>query len=632
MVSVPRWTGLAHRKALCRLAGMQNTHLITRAAHNAPPSSTTPPQKGQCWKCGGKGHTSANCTAPTSEVFDPNMQEGHAYRHIPVLYHEVLANIAPLNHPLRTVALTATPSSLESVPLAKRPKWLSRATFLDLTFGAGGHTRGILEHFDVGQMYCADGDSTAISIAQRLKQSMKRRVTDKQQEKLKVKEKPSGKGKFMTSTAQMNILQCKMSAVTHNLQETYGMRKPVLDGVVLDAGLSSMQLDEEDGRGFSFLSDSPLNAMMSPYSLVPASMFVNFLPTSLLSQIIWTFGEDRESKIIASQIKQKAKSEPIRTASQLARVVQQALEKQRGRRDRGNQSAKIHPATKTFLALRTVVNSELSDFELGIASVLPLVRVGGRVCLITFNDLERRIQDKVMAQFRPRSTTVAQLGERAQSASSEHSTTDGESAPHYAMNNSMAQRWELRRDCLVALLKHRSAMDAIHKRSSQLKLWHHQKELSQKHKNARNGKDAIDGHDGDRADKRNEKEEANANGDVSKTKEEVEEQKTLPWFLQQTLSKQQWETLSRLDQTIVGNMSDLDALAYIISLQLLPNFSADDLSTVTPPKIPMVNGLTFRKVTRNPVAPSATELARNNRARSAQLTVYARVSNKSTAT
>lgn len=151
------------------------------------------------------------------------------------------------------------------------------------------------------------------------------------------------------------------------------------DGVLLDLGLSSMQLDEWD-RGFSFRRDEPLDMRFDPTSGSSAAELLNSLPEDELARVLWEYGEEPAFRRIARAV---ARSEqPIRTTGQLAELVASSVGRPRGR---------THPATRTFQSLRILVNDELGALEDGLCAAVSILRPGGRLVVISFHSLEDRI-------------------------------------------------------------------------------------------------------------------------------------------------------------------------------------------------------------------------------------------------
>lgn len=153
------------------------------------------------------------------------------------------------------------------------------------------------------------------------------------------------------------------------------------DGVALDLGVSSMQIDEPE-RGFSFMADGPLDMRMGGDGPTAADL-VNASEQDELARILFVYGEERESRRIARAIVRRRAEQPFTRTLELAEFVEQALGGRRG--------AKIHPATRTFQGLRIAVNEELSELEAGLSAAERTLKAGGRLCVVTFHSLEDRI-------------------------------------------------------------------------------------------------------------------------------------------------------------------------------------------------------------------------------------------------
>jgi 16S rRNA (cytosine1402-N4)-methyltransferase len=154
-----------------------------------------------------------------------------------------------------------------------------------------------------------------------------------------------------------------------------------VDGIVLDLGVSSYQLDTP-ARGFSFQHDAPLDMRLDPDGDITAATLVNTLDERALADVIYTYGEEHASRRIARFIVDARKRTTLTSTSQLAQVVTRAL---------GGRHGRIHPATRTFQALRIAVNQELRVLEAVIPQALALLAVGGRLAIISFHSLEDRI-------------------------------------------------------------------------------------------------------------------------------------------------------------------------------------------------------------------------------------------------
>jgi 16S rRNA (cytosine1402-N4)-methyltransferase len=159
------------------------------------------------------------------------------------------------------------------------------------------------------------------------------------------------------------------------------------DGVALDLGVSSMQIDEAE-RGFSFMQDGPLDMRMGRDGPSAADL-VNTAEQAELARIIFVYGEERESRRIARAIVKRRAEQPFTRTLELAEFVERALGGRRG--------AKIHPATRTFQGLRIAVNDELGELEAGLVAAEKVLKTGGRLCVVTFHSLEDRIVKAFLA-------------------------------------------------------------------------------------------------------------------------------------------------------------------------------------------------------------------------------------------
>jgi 16S rRNA (cytosine1402-N4)-methyltransferase len=160
-----------------------------------------------------------------------------------------------------------------------------------------------------------------------------------------------------------------------------GQRPATIDGILADIGVSSLQLDDAT-RGFSFQADGPLDMRMDPQSERSAEQVVNHLDERQLADVIYEFGEERRSRRIARAI---CRSRPIRSTAHLADVISAAA------RPMNSEQRRIHPATRTFQALRIFVNRELDDLRALLEAAPRILKPGGRVVVISFHSLEDRI-------------------------------------------------------------------------------------------------------------------------------------------------------------------------------------------------------------------------------------------------
>jgi 16S rRNA (cytosine1402-N4)-methyltransferase len=173
---------------------------------------------------------------------------------------------------------------------------------------------------------------------------------------------------------RVRLIQASYDSLVEILRE---IGWETVDGILLDLGLSSMQLDTPE-RGFSFQQDAPLDMRFDPDSPTSAADLVNSLPQEELANLIYRYGEEQASRRIAQAI---VKARPLQTTLQLAAVIETVLPR-RGR---------IHPATRTFQALRIAVNRELDRIENVLPQTVAALKSGGRLAVISFHSLEDRI-------------------------------------------------------------------------------------------------------------------------------------------------------------------------------------------------------------------------------------------------
>ncbi|MDP2215649.1 16S rRNA (cytosine(1402)-N(4))-methyltransferase RsmH [Phenylobacterium sp.] len=162
----------------------------------------------------------------------------------------------------------------------------------------------------------------------------------------------------------------------------------VADGVALDLGVSSMQLDEAD-RGFSFMRDGPLDMRMGDQGETAADL-VNTAEPEDLARILWVYGEEKKSRRIAGAIARRRLQQPFTRTAELADFIEGVLGGRRG--------AKAHPATRSFQALRIAVNDELGELEAGLVAAERVLKPGGRLAVVTFHSLEDRIVKAFLAE------------------------------------------------------------------------------------------------------------------------------------------------------------------------------------------------------------------------------------------
>ena len=233
-------------------------------------------------------------------------------------------------------------------------KLLPGKVIVDCTVGEGGHSEGILRKITPGgHLIGIDQDDDALSI----------------------------------SRLRLSPFEGSFTLVQENFQNVRDVLKRLsldaMDGIVLDLGISTMQLITPE-RGFSFQNEGPLNMRMDKRAQITAFDLVNNLSEEELANLIFTFGEERYSRRIARSIVAQRKSQPVATTKQLANIVLDAV-------PYADRFKRIHPATRTFQALRIAVNRELEVLQTALTEAIDLLNPGGRMCVISFHSLEDRI-------------------------------------------------------------------------------------------------------------------------------------------------------------------------------------------------------------------------------------------------
>ena len=236
--------------------------------------------------------------------------------------------------------------------------------YIDATFGRGGHSRAILERLDpAGRLYVFDRDPEAIACARAL-----------------ADEDP-----------RVTVVHAAFSRLADA-----GARE--VDGVLFDLGISSPQVDDP-ARGFSFRADGPLDMRMDTTRGVAVGDWLAQAGETEIADVLWRYGEERRSRLIARRIIEARRRAPLATTLELARVVHSCFPRHGGR---------IDNATRTFQALRIFINDELGEVERALEVALQLVRVGGRVLVISFHSLEDRL---VKQRFRALDAAAREPGE-----------------------------------------------------------------------------------------------------------------------------------------------------------------------------------------------------------------------------
>lgn len=247
-------------------------------------------------------------------------------RHIPVLVEEVISLLGCAPHRI----------------------------YVDATLGGGGHALEILKRTEPdGKLIGIEWDEEAIAEA--------RKVLGPFGERVRI---------FRENFAHLSRLLREIGTES-------------VDGILLDLGLSSIQLEGQE-RGFSFRGESPLDMRMDQRTEETAADLVNTLPLKELEEILWTYGEERWARRIAKAIGDERDRRRIETTQALSKIVYRAIPKR-------FQSRKFDPATRTFQALRIRVNHELENLKQVLEEGWPFLKGGGRMCVISFHSLEDRI-------------------------------------------------------------------------------------------------------------------------------------------------------------------------------------------------------------------------------------------------
>ena len=228
--------------------------------------------------------------------------------------------------------------------------------YVDATFGRGGHSRLILGGLNAdGRLLGIDKDPEAIRAAEELA------VSD---------HRFNGyHGSFAELSDALNVQQW-----------------PVVNGVLMDLGVSSPQLDDA-ARGFSFMRDGPLDMRMNPQQAPSAAQWLAHADEKEIADVIFRYGEEKFSRRIARLVVQRRVEEPLETTRQLAELVAEAVPKKEKHK---------HPATRTFQAIRIFINRELEDLEVGLKVAADRLAPGGRLVVISFHSLEDRLVKRFM--------------------------------------------------------------------------------------------------------------------------------------------------------------------------------------------------------------------------------------------
>jgi 16S rRNA (cytosine1402-N4)-methyltransferase len=222
--------------------------------------------------------------------------------------------------------------------------------FIDATLGNGGHARAILERTGPdGKVLAIDQDESALAMGRETLSPFGSRVI----------------------FVHANFREIAAIAEAHDFREA--------DGVLADVGVSSMMVDDAS-RGFSFMREGPLDMRMDREQELTAGEVVNSYGEKEIADILYQYGEERRSRAIARSI---VRSRPVNLTTDLVRAIERVVG--------GPRYGRIHPATRTFQALRIYVNDELKNLEAYLGSSMTVIRSGGRLVVITFHSLEDRI-------------------------------------------------------------------------------------------------------------------------------------------------------------------------------------------------------------------------------------------------
>ncbi|HTH37751.1 MAG TPA: 16S rRNA (cytosine(1402)-N(4))-methyltransferase RsmH [Pyrinomonadaceae bacterium] len=235
-------------------------------------------------------------------------------------------------------------------------------TYIDATVGLGGHSEKILHTANNVRLIAIDQDADALDAA---------------------------KARLEKVCDNVTYVNSNFSAITSILDE---FDVGGVDGIIADLGVSSLHLDRPE-RGFSFRFDAPLDMRMNPASGDPtAAELLETLSEKEIADIIYRYGEERFSRSIARRIvRSRETGEPVKTTKQLAGIVERSV--------RRKKNEKIHPATKTFQALRIAVNKELEVLENFLNDGIDVLKTEGRFAVITFHSLEDRIVKQAFQRF-----------------------------------------------------------------------------------------------------------------------------------------------------------------------------------------------------------------------------------------
>ncbi len=231
--------------------------------------------------------------------------------------------------------------------------------YVDATFGRGGHSQLILESLGAdGRLIVFDKDPDAIAVAEKIRGRDAR---------LQIVHAPFGE--IEAQLTQMDV-------------------GSGVDGILFDLGVSSPQLDNAE-RGFSFLRDGPLDMRMDPTTGRSAEQWINSAAEAEIADVLYQFGEERHSRRMARRVILERAEKRITTTAELAEIIKEANPS--WERDK-------HPATRAFQGIRIFINDELGELERGLEQSLKMLKIGGRLVVISFHSLEDRIAKRFIAR------------------------------------------------------------------------------------------------------------------------------------------------------------------------------------------------------------------------------------------
>lgn len=232
--------------------------------------------------------------------------------------------------------------------------------WVDATVGAGGHSLALLERAALRRLVAIDRDPRALELA---------------------------RGRLAAHADHIDLVHGELGAIDEVLER---LSIDEVDGIIADLGVSSMQLDEAD-RGFSFSRPGPIDMRMDPSSPLTALELIRTTPTDELAEIIREYGEERYARRVAAAVREAARADTLGDTADLAEVITRAIPA------KARRHLRIHPATRTFQALRIAVNRELDQLDAFLERFPALLAPGGRCAIISFHSLEDR---RVKRRFR----------------------------------------------------------------------------------------------------------------------------------------------------------------------------------------------------------------------------------------